>query len=45
MDQSLNNTENQGDFLNAGVTNGGELESPFKPPNEEQVFIQREAEK
>ena len=33
-----------GDFL-GGATAGGEDYSPFKPPNEEQVFITREAEK
>jgi len=33
-----------GDFL-GGITAGGEDYSPFKPPNEEQVFITREAEK
>ncbi len=38
--------EKESDFLGAGVTNmGKENDSPFKPPNDEQVFIQREAEK
>ena len=34
-----------GDFLGTGISNTQENYSPFKPPNEEQVFITREAEK
>ena len=45
MENQSHITEGQGDFLGAGVTGGEDIGSPFKPPNEEQVFIQREAEK
>ncbi len=52
MDQDSQNTEAkrqaQGsavDFLGGAASDKNEDFSPFKPPNEEQVFITREAEK
>ena len=41
-----NNSNNSDQFINSGLAaHKSENYSPFKPPNEEQVFITREAEK
>jgi len=42
---SVNSGGNAPEGFGAGNVTGGENYSPFKPPNEEQVFITREAEK
>ena len=46
MDHESTASEKNGqDFLGTGRGPGTEGYSPFRPPNEEQVFITREAEK